>query len=224
MRRHQFLWLAAAVALAPRGAAAESSSWIFRPSCYSHAPDTGERVAQYQPEQPALAPQDGTYQQSGFRYYRSSIQFGEGEDHVHVVQTWGQGQCIRPYGEWEYPFRPGATPYGPWGNPQGPWTPPFGAGQNPAGLGRAPWGGGQGFNGPGPNWQGQWLNGPWSGPPQPQFQQQGQAPPWQMPAQGGGPGGQMPGPGGGPGGPVLGPSGGAGGQPPAPPVPPPPSP
>jgi hypothetical protein len=215
MRRHHFLWLAAAVALAPRGAAAESSSWIFRPSCYSHAPDTGERVAQYQPEQPALAPQDETYQQSGFRYYRSSLQFGQGEDHTHVVQTWGQGECIRPYGEWQYPFRAGATPYGPWGNPQGPWTLPFDSWQNPYGLGRLPRGGWQGFGGPGqsPNGPGQSPNGPWSGSPQQQFQPQGQAPGWQMPAQGGGPGGQMPGQGGGP-----------GGQPPAPPVPPSPGP
>ncbi|MGA2064681.1 MAG: hypothetical protein ABSG86_06920 [Thermoguttaceae bacterium] len=149
MKRHLLFWLTAAFVLAPRGAAAEPSSWIFRPSCYSHAPDTGQRVAQYQPEEPAWAPYDETYQQSGYRYIRSSIQVGNNEDHVHVVQTWGAGECIRPYGEWQYPFRPGATPYGPWGNPQGPWTLPFDSWQNPSARGRSPWGG-QGPGGPGP--------------------------------------------------------------------------
>jgi hypothetical protein len=211
MRRHPCLWLAAAIALAPRGAAAETSSWIFRPSCYSHSPQTGERVAQYQPEEPALAPYDETYQQSGYRYFRSSLQFGQGEDHAHLVQTWGAP--IRPYGEWEYPFRAGATPFGPWGNPQGPWTLPFDSWQNPFALGRLG-GGGQG------GWQGGGRPGPW--PPGPWAQQQF-AP--QVPA----PGGPMSGQGGGQapaqgGGPMQGQGGTVGGQPPTPPVSPAPSP
>ena len=55
--------------------------------------------------------------------------------------TWrrgGEGESIRPYGEWQRPFRAGATPYGPWGNPSGPWTTPFGSWDNPYGLGRLP--------------------------------------------------------------------------------------
>jgi hypothetical protein len=166
MRRHLVL-LAAAFALAPRGAAAEESSWIFRASCYSHSPQTGQRVAQYQPEEPAPAPADDTYQQSGYRYIHSGICVGNSQDHVHVVQTWGQGDSIRPYGEWEYPYRPGATPYGPWGNPQGPWTSPFNSPQNPYGagqFGQAPWQSaptpvGPWSRGPGPSSSGPWGQG-----------------------------------------------------------------
>jgi len=55
-------------------------------------------------------------------------------DRLHVVETWGAGDAIRPYGEWLFPYRAGATPYGPWGNPQGPWTMPFDSWVNPYGL------------------------------------------------------------------------------------------
>ena len=128
--------IALLAALAPGGVKAEDSDWIFRPSYYSHSPMTGQRVAQYQPEEPALARVDPTYQESGYRHNETSIQFGDTADHLHIVQTWGQGDSIRPYGEWQYPFRAGATPYGPWGNPQGPWTLPFDSWQNPYGQGR----------------------------------------------------------------------------------------
>jgi hypothetical protein len=131
-------WLAAGLVSAmvlstmPRPAATES--WIFRPSHYSHDPQTGERVSQYASEPPAYAPYDPNYLVSGYRHIRSSIRDGDGNfDHMHVVQTWGAGEWIRPYGEWLFPFRAGATPYGPWGNPQGPWTLPFGSWVNPYG-------------------------------------------------------------------------------------------
>jgi hypothetical protein len=96
-------------------------------------------VNQYQPEQTPIARTDPTYQESGYRHNHVAIRAGGGEDHLHVVQTWGQGESIRPYGEWEYPFRAGATPFGPWGNPQGPWTLPFDSWQNPYGLGQLPY-------------------------------------------------------------------------------------
>ena len=167
MKRHHILWLAA-IALAPRApsqepmvAAAEASSWYFRPSRYSHVPGTGEReLVEYQPEEPSLAPQDPTYQQSGFRDHP---RLARKTARARTTCTWcrrgGKGERIRPYGEWEYPFRAGATPFGPWGNPQGPWTLPFDSWQNPFALGRM-WGG-QGFmNGAGPNGQGPGRNGP----------------------------------------------------------------
>jgi hypothetical protein len=141
MTRH--LVLIAVLALAPLGAAAEETNWVFLPSYYSHSPTTGERVVQYRPEAPAYAPADDTYMESGYRHNESTIQVGRSADRLHVVQTWGMGQAIRPYGEWEYPFRAGATPYGPWGNPQGPWTLPFDSWRNPYGLGQIfnqPWG------------------------------------------------------------------------------------
>jgi hypothetical protein len=146
MRTHLVL-LAALAALAPGGAGAEEATWIFQPSLYSHSPTSGRQVAQYRRETPAYVRADDTYQESGYRHINSSIQVGNSSDHFHVVQTWGQGELIRPYGEWEYPFRAGATPYGPWGNPQGPWTLPFDSWQNSYGLmqmPRGPWAYGQG--------------------------------------------------------------------------------
>lgn len=132
----------------------EGPSWIFRQSRYSHNPTTGERVAQFQPEKPAYPQYDPTYTESGYRHYHTALRGPDGSyDHSHIVQTWGAGEFIRPYGEWEFPFRAGATPFGPWGNPQGPWTLPFESWVNPYGLGRLP-------NPPWPSY------GPYSGPSQ----------------------------------------------------------
>jgi len=114
-------------------AANHGESWVFRPSRFSHAPQTAERVVQYQPPPPAIVPTDPTYQESGYRHKRSGLAVRGSFDYRHVVETWGAGESIRPYGEWLYPFRPGATPFGPWGNPQGPWTLPFQSWQNPYG-------------------------------------------------------------------------------------------
>ncbi len=113
----------------------EESSWIFQPSYFSHDPDTGKRVDQYESEPTSYYRDDPTYLESGYRHYQYEIVGpGGSADRLHVVQTWGLGDLIRPYGEWEFPYRAGATPYGPWGNPQGPWTMPFDSWQNPYGL------------------------------------------------------------------------------------------
>ncbi|MGA2034406.1 MAG: hypothetical protein ABSG68_19345 [Thermoguttaceae bacterium] len=141
MTRH-LVFFAVVIVLSSGAARADQSSWIFRPSYFSHSPETGQRVAQYQPEAPAYVRNDDTYQESGYRHNEASIQVGGQRDHLHVVQTWGQGELIRPYGEWLFPYRAGATPYGPWGNPQGPWTLPQDSWQNPYGPGRQfqqPW-------------------------------------------------------------------------------------
>lgn len=119
--------------LAPADGRAQAG-WIFGPGRYSHAPNTGERVVQYEQPKPAYVPQDPTYMESGYRQKRSGLQVGGSYDYRHVVQTWGEGEYIRPYGEWLYPYREGATPYGPWGNPQGPWTLPFDSWVNPYGA------------------------------------------------------------------------------------------
>jgi hypothetical protein len=139
-------------------AQASDVSWMFQPGYYTHSPTTGQRVAQYEPEKPAYATIDPTYQESGYRH--ELIQAGN--EWVNIVQTWGAGTAIRPYGEWEYPYRAGATPYGPWGNPQGPWTLPFDSWRNPYGLNHmqnhGAWQPGYGSGGPIDN--GAWAPGP----------------------------------------------------------------
>ena len=105
MRLHHTNLFALYVLLIPV-AHASDVSWMFRPSFYTHSPETGLRVAQYQPERPAYATCDPTYQESGYRH--ELIQAGN--DWLNLVQTWGQGTAIRPYGEWEYPFRAARRP------------------------------------------------------------------------------------------------------------------
>ena len=114
---------------------ARADSWIFQPSYFSHSPDTGERVAQYAQPAPSYKVAGENYLQSGYRHNMIDIPGLGGGDHMHVVETWGLGDQIRPYGEWLRPFRPGATPYGPWGYPG-----PMGYPQGRGGFGPAPYG------------------------------------------------------------------------------------
>ena len=152
MRRHLVAVIVLPAIVLASAVAAHADSWLFQPSTFSHNPVTGERVNQYAPKQPAYVRSDPSYRESGYRHSRYSI-FSKGSaDRLHVVQTWGAGEMIRPYGEWEYPYRPGATPYGPWGNPQGPWTTPYDSWINPYGQwNRFPYppGYGYGLIGPG---------------------------------------------------------------------------
>ncbi len=164
MRLHHAIFLLTMMFSVPATQASDVS-WIFRPGYYTHSPETGERVAQYEPERPSIVPSDPTYQESGYRHQV----YQNGADVLNLVQTWGAGTGIRPYGEWEYPYRAGATPFGPWGNPQGPWTLPFDSWRNPYGLNRRPYYGprssGYGPDG-GEAWQGE-EQAPPPGPPQP---------------------------------------------------------
>ena len=120
MRRPLALILFAAIAGVAMAARAETR-WVFRKSYYSHDPSSGRRVAQYARPAPAYAPPQDNYRQSGYRHIRRSLRVGGSADHLHVVQTWGEGENIRPYGEWQFPYRPFATPYnGLW-----PYPPPM---------------------------------------------------------------------------------------------------
>jgi hypothetical protein len=169
--RLQLAWTLALAAL-PAAAAAEEGSWIFAPARYTHSPLTGQRVVQYSPEAPAFLRYDDTYQESGYRHNTLSLCVGDSADHLHVLQTWGLGVGIRPYGEWEYPYRPGATPYGPWMTPYPAWQGPFGQGPWQQGFSPlAPQCQQQQFGGPcggqggprgGGQW-GQWNGGQWGG-------------------------------------------------------------
>ena len=131
--------LFAVVLLSVLANSAWAGSWIFEPSTYSHDPQTGERVEQYASETPAYGPSDPTFERSAYIHNRTALRgIGGSVERRHYVETWGAGEAIRPYGEWQRPFRAGATPYGPWGNANGPWTTPFDSWNNPYGLGRLP--------------------------------------------------------------------------------------
>jgi hypothetical protein len=143
--------LAAIVLAGP--AMAHAESWIFRPSYFSHDPVSAERVAQFAQPAPSYVRTGENYLQSGYSHNTITMGRGNSVEHIHIVESWGQGENIRPYGEWLYPYRPGATPYslplygagaygrpapyGPGGNPYGPATAPYGYGNNPSGLMRA---------------------------------------------------------------------------------------
>ncbi len=165
--RLQLASILALAALMPAGAIADDSSWIFAPAHYTHSPETGQRVVQYSPGAPAYLRYDDTYLESGYRHNTISICAGDSTDHLHIVQTWGQGLLIRPYGEWEYPYRPGATPYGPWGYPQGypqgNWGYPQGNWGNNPGPGPTPYSSWQSPYGAAPASQGPWSG--WSNAP-----------------------------------------------------------
>jgi len=133
MRRHLALVIAVSAVAPVCATPAQAESWLFKPSTFSHHPMTGARVNQYAAKKPSYVRTDGTYLESGYRHMRFNIRAGGSADRLHVVQTWGAGEAIRPYGEWQFPFRAGATPYGPWGNPRGPWTMPYDSWVNPYG-------------------------------------------------------------------------------------------
>ena len=166
--RLQLAWTLALAAL-PAAAGADDGSWIFAPTRYTHSPLDGQRVVQYCPEAPAILRYDDTYQESGYRHNTISLCAGDSADHLHLLQTWGLGLGIRPYGEWEYPYRPGATPYSPWPMSYPSWQNFAGQGPSPNGPSPAFWPnqqpqcGGQGGHcgGQGGQWGGQ--GGQWGG-------------------------------------------------------------
>jgi hypothetical protein len=114
-----------------------AGDWITAPSYFTHDPQTGERVRQYSPIGPFYTFSRGDYRRSGYRHTESSIQYNGSADRLHIVEEWGGP--VRPYGEWEFPFRPYAVPYELWGPP---W---YGYGWSFF----QPWGGGPGPGHPG---------------------------------------------------------------------------
>ena len=51
----------------------------------------GKPLAPYRPQ--------GDYQRSAYRHEQSVIGKGRSADRLHIVETWGRGAEIRPYGE-----------------------------------------------------------------------------------------------------------------------------
>lgn len=91
-----------------------AGDWISEPSYYTHGPD-GQRVRQHTQIGPLYVYVDPSYQKSGYRHTRSSLQVGGSVDHYHSVEEWGRP--VRPYDEWRFPYRPYSVPYQAWGPP-----------------------------------------------------------------------------------------------------------
>lgn len=94
---------------------APASDWMLYPSYYTHDPATGQRVAQYAAKTPAMVRSYPGAMQSGYRHTQSTLRVGPQADYLHVVQEWGRP--VRPYGEWQFPYRPYSVPYWQWGSP-----------------------------------------------------------------------------------------------------------
>lgn len=92
--------------------------WMTWTSTYTHSPVQGGRVDQYAQAVEPLAQRDPTFQRSGYRHYRSTLQGGNSADNMHIVEQWGAP--VVPYEQWRFPFRPYGTPYDAWG-PQAPY-------------------------------------------------------------------------------------------------------
>ena len=174
MKLH-LVFIAALIALAPAASRADEASWIFAPAQYSHSPTTGQRVAQYCPESHGLhLGRRHLHGKHPYRHSTMSIQVGDTSDHLHIVQTWGQGMAIRPYGKWEYPFPHWRHALWPLGQPARAMDIALRLlGGNPYGLGQLP-------NSSGPYPQPYGMNRQQVGPP---MQQQG-GPPMQQPPAG----------------------------------------
>lgn len=95
-----------------------ADDWMTWASTYTHEPMHGQRIDQYAvPVQPVV-PHDPSFQRSGYRHYRSTLQGGDSSDNMHVVEQWGAP--VVPYEQWRFPFRPYGVPYDAWG-PQAPY-------------------------------------------------------------------------------------------------------
>lgn len=74
-------------------ALAEQSSWVFRPSTYSHDPTTGARVAQYQRVDPVEPLDDPRAVTSRYTRRRTTLRGADGSvDATYEVQNYGNGR------------------------------------------------------------------------------------------------------------------------------------
>ncbi|MFG0261502.1 MAG: hypothetical protein ACF788_03850 [Novipirellula sp. JB048] len=92
-----------------------ATDWLTLPSKYSHDPVTSQRVAQYRPAATPSIPETAHFRTSGYTHVRSHLRHGASSDNYHRVESWGDP--VRPYGEWQRPFRPYSVPYPYWGAP-----------------------------------------------------------------------------------------------------------
>ncbi|HEY2412881.1 MAG TPA: hypothetical protein VGI40_11595 [Pirellulaceae bacterium] len=97
--------------------ALNAADWATAPSYYTHDQSNGERVSQFAQIGPYYYFQRPDYLKSGYRQFRSTIDYGNSSDNMHVVEQWG-AQVV-PYEQWRFPTRPYSVPYQQWGPPYG---------------------------------------------------------------------------------------------------------
>lgn len=114
LKRHWPVTVVTIAALCVSAGSASGGDWLTHPSTFTHAP-SGVRVSQFAPvDAPPLNDQSQLVT-GGYTNYRSTIQYAQTADNYHRVNQWGAP--VRPYGEWNYPFRPYSVPYAAWGPP-----------------------------------------------------------------------------------------------------------
>ncbi len=83
------------VLLAASASAADPSrsSWVFKRSTFTHAPESGARVAQYDRPAPVEELPDPRLVTSGYRRTRTNLRGAEGSvDSTYQVQSWANGR------------------------------------------------------------------------------------------------------------------------------------
>ncbi|MGI9456728.1 MAG: hypothetical protein ACR2NU_09210 [Aeoliella sp.] len=135
------------------------SSWVFKRSTYTHAPETGARVAQYDRHVPVEELPDPRLVTSGYRRTRINLRGADGSvDSSYQVQNWGNGRGGLD-SEWERfhdAWRQSSISGGyynsgaPYGSGYGPGVGFPGGGYGP-GFGAPGYGPGVGFPGAGGN-------------------------------------------------------------------------
>lgn len=136
------------------------ASWVFKRSTFTHNPETGARVAQYDRHAPVEELPDPRLVTSGYRRTRTNLRGADGSvDSYYQVQSWGNGrggldaEWERFHDAWQGSYLSGgyyqgAVPYG-YGGGYG-----FGGGYGyggfggpGGGFGNVPGGGSPGFGG-----------------------------------------------------------------------------
>lgn len=105
----------------------EPESWMFQRSTFSHAPETGARVAQYAQHEPVEGLPDPRLVTSGYRTTRTNVRGANGSlDTYYEVQNWANGrggldaEWERFHDAWQESFLTGSYYNGPaYGNGRG---------------------------------------------------------------------------------------------------------
>lgn len=148
-------------------ATAQVGDWMTAASYYTHDPGTMKRVHQYAPDPKVIHTPDPSV--SVYRHQRSNLRVDGSIDQYHKVYR--TGGVVRPYGEWQRPFRPYSVPFSDWayGSPYGHLANPPRTNPNLPPTLLLP-GYGPGYPGPGypgPGYPGPGYPGPGPGAPYP---------------------------------------------------------